>query len=107
LISINDVSISEGNILSRTVFFELNLSAASAKGIMLNYATADGTAVGNEDYHPINGILIFSPGQTTAFIEVEVNSDTLSEDDETFTVNLTFPVNATIADGTAIGTIVN
>ena len=38
---------------------------------------------------------------------VPVVGDTVIEGNETFTVNLTGPTNATLADGQALGTIVN
>ena len=49
--------------------------------------------------------LTFAPGETTQTITVPVNGDVLDEADETFFVNLSSPVNATIADGQGVGTI--
>ena len=46
--------------------------------------------------------LTFSPGQTTKTITVPVNGDIVDENDETFTVNLSNPTNATLS--TASGT---
>ena len=40
-------------------------------------------------------------------VHVDIKGDVLAEGNETFTVNLSNPAGATIADGTAIGTIVN
>ncbi|RWA98159.1 MAG: hypothetical protein EOQ39_35870, partial [Mesorhizobium sp.] len=51
--------------------------------------------------------LTFLPGATTATINVPVNGDTIFEPDETFTLNLSNPVNVTIADGQGLGTILN
>jgi hypothetical protein len=47
----------------------------------------------------------FTPGQVTQPISVTVNGDTLDEFNETFLVNLTNPVNATITDNQGVGTI--
>src|SRR6185436_3783713 len=44
---------------------------------------------------------------TSQTISVVVNGDTQSEPDETFTVNLSGAVSASIADGQGTGTIVN
>ena len=46
-------------------------------------------------------------GQTTGTITVLVKGDRLAELDETFFVNLSGATNATIADGTGVGTIVD
>ena len=46
-----------------------------------------------------------APGQTTGTIRVAILDDRLDEADETFTMVLGDPANATLADGTAIGTI--
>ena len=50
-----------------------------------------------------SGTLTFTPGQTTKQIVVPVNGDTAVEPNETFTVELSNPANATIS-GTGIGT---
>src|SRR5581483_11885276 len=57
------------------------------------------------DFTAVSGTLTFSPGQTTATIDVPIVRDSLSEPDETVNVALDSPDNATIADGNATGTI--
>ncbi len=47
------------------------------------------------------------PLQTSKMVHVDIAGDVLAEGNETFTVNLSNPAGATIADGTAIGTIVD
>jgi hypothetical protein len=51
--------------------------------------------------------LIFSPGSTQQVFTVAVVGDMNNEPDQTFLVLLSSPVSATIARGTAIGTILN
>ena len=106
-ISINDVSLVEGNSGIRNLVFLVSLSAASGKQITVNYATADDTAKAVDDYTPATGTVTISPEQTLSLITIQLKVDALSEDNETFAVNLSNPVNATIADGTGIGTISN
>jgi hypothetical protein len=106
-VSINDVSILEGNSGTRNLTFTVSLSAASGKQISVTYATADDTAKAVDDYTAATGAVMFSPGQTTSPITIQIKVDTLSEDNEAFVVNLSNPVNATIADGIGIGTISN
>ena len=70
------------------------------------YATANGTATAPGDYTAIAATtLTFAPGQTSKTITVAVKGDTLDEANETFFVNLSSAVNATIADGQGLGTI--
>jgi hypothetical protein len=107
LVSINDVSISEGNSGTRNATFFASLSAASGKPVMLSYATADDTASAGDDYSAASGTISFSPGQTTTAIVIQVKGDTLNEGNETFFVNLSNPVNVTITDGQGVGTIVD
>jgi hypothetical protein len=68
---------------------------------------ANGTAVAPGDYTAKSGSLSFSPGVVTRNLTVTVKGDNLSEDDETFFVNLSNPTNATIADAQGVGTIVD
>ena len=61
-------------------------------------AGTDYTAVGP-------GTLSFSPGQTSKSINVAVHGDIMDEDTETFYLNLSPPVNASLSDSQGIGTI--
>src|SRR5205085_9956557 len=69
--------------------------------------TADGTATAPGDYAATAGVLTFNPGVTTRTITVNVGGDTTVEPNETFSVNLSSPTNASIATATGTGTIVN
>src|SRR5439155_20043040 len=59
------------------------------------------------DYASASGTLSFLPGDTSKSVDVTVYGDTKHEADETFTVNLSGAVNATISDSQGIGTITN
>ena len=87
-LSINDVTVSEGNAGTSTGTFTVTLSAAAASAVTVNYATADGTATAGSDYVASSGTLTFSAGQTTKTIAVTINGDATVESDETFVVNL-------------------
>ena len=54
-----------------------------------------------------SGTVSFAAGETSQVITVNVQGDTEVEPDETFTVTLSNPSNATIATTTATGTIIN
>jgi len=104
-LTINDVTILEGNAGTADAVFTVTLSAASSQQVTVNYATADGSATAGSDYVAISGTLVFSPGATTRNVTVVIIGDTLDEPNETFQVALTSPTNALIADGQGIGTI--
>ena len=106
-ISINDVSVSEGNSGTTTAGFMVSLSNASSQTITVNYATANNTATAGDDYINATGTLTFTPGQTSQTLSVGINGDVLNEDTVAFNVNLTAPTNATISDGQGVGTIVD
>ena len=107
-ISINSVSANEGNSGTTPFAFTVSLSAASGQTVTVNYFTADGTASAGSDYTAIpNTLLTFAPGETIKTVTVLVNGDTVVEPNETFTVNLATPTNATIATAQGTGTIVN
>src|SRR5207249_5454067 len=68
----------------------------------------DGTATAGTDYVAKSGTLTFPANSTAAqTITVVVNGDNIDEIDESFTVNLSNPARATIANGTGTGTILD
>ncbi|WP_416212597.1 Calx-beta domain-containing protein [Nostoc sp. ChiQUE01b] len=107
VLTINDRTITEGDNGTATVTFTVNLSAASAKAIAVNYATLDGTAHSGSDYTATNGTLTFAPLETSKTISVQVLGDTIDEFDESFFLNLSNATNATIADAQGAGTILD
>ncbi len=106
-LSINDVSQAEGDSGTTSFTFNVNLSAASGQTVTVNFATADNSASSASDYQATSGALTFNPGDTLKTVTVLVNGDTAFEANETFFVNLTTPVNATISDAQGQGTIQN
>ena len=106
-LSINDISVSEGNSGTKPATFTVTLSAAAASSVSVTYATANGTATAGSDYATLGGSVTFPAGSTTQTLSVTVNGDTAVEPDETFTVNLTSPSGATLADAQGVATITN
>jgi hypothetical protein len=111
-ISINDVSVTEGNDPAslKSVTFNVSLSTVSGKDEEVLYQTSDGTAQGGNDYEPANDQVVFSPGQTSKTITVRLKPDTDQEPDETFFVNLSVIINDQLDTkpvGTGTGTILN
>lgn len=94
-------------------------SGASANGTWSLYVFDDAAAdqggiysgwtltLTSGDYSPTSGLLIFPPGTTSRTVSVTVHGDTASEVNETFSINLSSPSNATISDSQGQGTITN
>jgi uncharacterized repeat protein (TIGR01451 family) len=106
-LSINDVSLLEGNSGTTSAVFNVVLSVPIPLPVSVNFATSDNSAVAGSDYLATNGALNFAPGQTNQTITVVVKGDTASEISETFFVTLSNPSNAAITRAQGIGTILN
>lgn len=103
--SINDVSVAEGNAGSTNATFTISLSNPSATQIAVDYSTSDQTATAGTDYTATSGTAVITAGQTSVQIQVAVLGDTVNEGNETFAVTLSNALNATIADAVGVGTI--
>jgi glucose/arabinose dehydrogenase len=106
-LAINDLTITEGNAGTSVATFNVLLSPASSQTVTVNYSTANNTASAGADYVAAGGTLTFTPGQQSQPVSVTINGDTVFEPNETFNVNLSSPVNATIGDDQGIATITN
>jgi hypothetical protein len=105
-VSVSGDSVSESDDGTQAVF-EVTLASPTPLRVSVAYSTANGTATAESDYTPTSGTLVFGPGQTSKSVVVPVRGDTEFEPDETFTLTLSNPVNATIGTATATGTITN
>ncbi len=106
-VSVGDVTLVEGDSGTTVFSFPVTLSEISGYDTTVDFATADGIASSPADYVATSGTITIPAGSTSAVIDVQVNGDETSEPDETFTVNLTNPVHATIAKGRGVGLITN
>lgn len=106
-ISVTDATVTEGNSGTVNANFAVSLSGISGNTVTVNYATANGTATAPGDYTARTDTLTFAPGETSKLVTIAVVGDTLVEANETFNLNLSGAVNATIADATGLGTITN
>ncbi len=106
-ITIDGVSVTEGNSGTKQATLNVKLSAVSTKTVTVAFATQNGTAVAGADYTSKSGTLTFAPGVTTLPISVTIFGDAVVEQDETFLVRLSNAVNATLAQTQATATIVD
>ncbi|WP_446392245.1 Calx-beta domain-containing protein [Coleofasciculus sp. B1-GNL1-01] len=105
-LSIENISLTEGDSGITNAEFTVNLSQAFHETVTVDYTTADNSATVKRDYTAINGTLTFAPGQTSQTINVDVIGDTAFEDDETFALNLSNPNNAILDNSQGVATIV-
>ncbi|NOT53739.1 MAG: hypothetical protein HOP18_03960 [Deltaproteobacteria bacterium] len=98
LLSITDVTATEGNVGNKNFVFTVTLNPAATSNVTVRCLTTNGTAAVGSDYTALNTLLTFTPGQTSKTCTVPVIGDTVVEPNETFYVNLTSPVGATIVD---------
>jgi hypothetical protein len=106
-LSINNASVAEGATGTVSATFTVTKSGDTSQAVSVNYATVPGTAASPGDYVHTSGTLNFAASDTSRQVTVMVNGDLVAEPDESFFLNLSAPLNATIADGEGVGTIVN
>src|SRR5262249_54958556 len=107
-ISINSVSIKEGNSGTKAMIFTVTLSAAYDQPVTVKFATHDGSAtVADNDYVATSGTLTFAPGETSRTITVMIKGDKEKEANESFYVLLSDASDALIENAYGWGTIVN
>ena len=104
-LSVADARAEEGT--DETIDFAVTLDAASRGRVTVDYATSDGTAKAGADYTAASGTLTFEAGETAKTVSVAVLDDAVDEGGERFTLRLSNPSGATLADGEATGTIEN
>ena len=104
-ISVSDATVQEAE--GAVLVFTATLSHASSRTVTVDYATSDGTAVAGSDYTAASGTLTFNAGDTSQAVQVTVLTDSEDESQETLTLTLSNPSQATLDDATGTGTIEN
>jgi hypothetical protein len=113
-----DVSAAEGNAgEQRNLTFTITLSAASGRPVSVNYGVASTGATqpaqggaacgGTTDFVTRTGAETIPVGTTSRTVAVTLCGDGLFEPTERLIMTLSGPTNATIADGTGVGSISN
>ncbi len=112
-LSINNVSINEGNSGTTNFTFTVTSSATNSMGISVAYATGNGTATGGTsctagvDYIASSGTANLGTSLSTT-ITVSVCGDTIVESSETFTITLSNSTGATLGSpSVGTGTLMN
>ena len=106
-LTVASASLAEGNAGTQSLSFTVTLANPTPLRVSVAYATANGTATADSDYTATSGTLVFAPGETSNTVAVPILGDATYEPDETFTLTLSNPTNATLGTATATGTITN
>ena len=88
-----------------TLDFAVTLSGMSGLPVSVHWATASDTARAGEDYENDDGTLTIPAGEPGGTVSVVVVADGVHEAEETFHVNLSGAMYATLDDAMAVGTI--
>lgn len=110
-INVLDTQVVEGDDQPVNLTFRVRLSKSSPATITVNYETEEETATsGGIDYNDKVGAITFPPNSSSQNIRVVVIGDTITETNETLSINLiegTVTGGAKIGDGTGVGTIID
>ena len=103
-LKINDIGVKEPKTGTANAVFTISLSSISGKTVKTNWKTVDGTAK-STDYSVSSGTATIPPGSSSVTIVVPVKADSVAENAETFSVQLSLPTEATYFDAMGVGTI--
>ena len=95
-ISVSDANVREAD--GAVLAFTATLSRASSRTVTVDYATSDGTAQAGSDYTAASATLTFNAGDTSQTVQVTVLTDSEDEGQETLTLTLSNPSQATLDD---------
>jgi hypothetical protein len=88
--------------------FVVSVTGTYVSDVKVDFDTMSGTALENADFAGGSGTLTFRPcGERSQVVPVPILDDPWDEPDETFTLDLSAPVNASIGTASATATIVD
>ncbi|MBD2620888.1 endo-1,3-1,4-beta-glycanase ExsH [Microcystis flos-aquae FACHB-1344] len=102
-LSINNITVVEGQ--NSNAILTVTVDNPNPQQISVNYTTAPVNATANVDYTSKTGTITIAPNTSTATISIPILNDNLNEANETFAINLSNPVNATLSNNQGIVTI--
>jgi hypothetical protein len=107
-LAINDVTVTEGSMGTKTVSFTVTRSGSTVGTTAVTYQTMNGSAVAGSDFTGVGpATLSFAPGDTAKTVPITIIGDTQVEQNEFFYVMLTSYTGVTISKSMGTATIVN
>lgn len=107
-VSIDDISVSEGDAGQKNATFHLTLTPPVKGSTPVNYTLGEETARMAQDFDAGagSGTIVFAPGETSKTLAVPIIGDTSAEADETFHVTISSAL-ASVTRSRGVCTIVN
>jgi hypothetical protein len=108
-LSINDVTVNEPNWpdWEAPAVFTVSLDRKAPRPVTVQWATSVPANRNQPEFRRASGTVTIPAGQSQGTLTVTVLREWSRTSDRQFTVTLSAPTNATIADGVGVGTIVN
>lgn len=106
-VTIEDVSIVEGNSGYKSLYFTFVLSDVHSENVSIVYSTEDGSAKSGSDYQGVSGSLVIPAGEVSGTVRINIIGDSIIEDNETFYLRLYAADQAILNDNEAVATIIN
>lgn len=100
-LSINDVTVTEGN----NAVFTVTLNSSQSQDVTFMFATVAGSAVATGDFTAANGNGTVTAGNTSTTVTISTADNMTWEPTEMFSVTLSGAANASIARATGVATI--
>jgi hypothetical protein len=103
-LSVADVTVNEGD----PARFVVSLNKPAPQTVTFRYSTSNGTASSSSDYTGVsNASGTIAAGASSTTITVNTTENTTAEPTETFNLTLSNVLNAVVADGQAVATILD
>jgi hypothetical protein len=83
-------------IPGKAASFSVKLATPSDQTVAVKFTTADGTAKASIDYKPVSGVLTFTPGITTLFVNVATVVESPTDPAEGFYLVISSPTNGSL-----------
>lgn len=106
-ITIDDISVVEGNTGFKSIYFTLTLSDVHSENVVVAYTTADGTAKSGSDYQALSGTVTIPAGARTGTVRIDIMGDSIIEDNEVFYLVLDAAEEGYLIDEAAEALIIN
>lgn len=106
-VTVEDISVVEGNSGVKSIYFTVALNNPHSQNVVVAYSTADGNAKTGSDYKGVSGTLTIPAGAGSGTIRIEVMGDSVVEENEWFTLNLSAAQQGFLIDNEAVAMILN
>jgi hypothetical protein len=107
VVSVSPTSVAEGYTGTTPARFRVRLSNPLPDPVSVSYETEGGSAISDQDFQPVQGSVVFAPGETDSVVAVPVKGDTTVEPNEAFTLRLTSATGASLLHLEGAGRILN